>query len=230
MSDGEGKIVEKERHGEGNGNGNLELAEGGGNVVKKEKNSKAINEKEMPLINRVLPPEILEKVFSHLRALNDLNNVMLVCKTWKNIGEAPALWSWFSITKDSQMPLKRLQGSQEVSVGYDWRPGNKFTLGVLCQDVLERPAVKRITLCNQGIWEHSHTLYGSREDWIRIEGDIITEAFAKMEELVIYGLFPQGLGLSIRARQEAERLKRLRLIRELSQNGWLMPSWKDQTI
>ena len=205
----EGGVEEKmaENRSDGEGNGNLEMAEEGGNVENKEKNSKAIDEKEIPLINRVLPPEILEKVFSHLRAINDLNNVMLVCKTWKNIGEAPALWSGFTITRDSQLPSKRLQGCQEIFVGYDWklnkRIGNKFTLGVVCQNVLERPAVKKITLANQGIWEHSHTLYGSREDWIRIEGDIITEAFAKVEELVIYGLFPQGSGLSIRARQEA---------------------------
>merc|ERR1719270_1372320 len=106
MSDGEGKMVEKERHDEGCDN--LEMTEEGGNVVKKEKNSNAINEKEIPLINRILPPEILEKVFSHLRAINDLNNVMLVCKTWKNVGEAPALWSGFTITKDFQLPLKRL--------------------------------------------------------------------------------------------------------------------------
>ena len=99
MRDGEGKMVEKERHGEGNGN--LEMIEEEGNVLKKERDNKAINEKEIPLINRVLPPEILEKVFSHLRAPKDLNNVMLVCKTWKNIGEAPALWSWFTITKNS---------------------------------------------------------------------------------------------------------------------------------
>ena len=58
MSDGEGKMVEKERHGESNGN--LELTEEEENVVKKEKNSKAINEREISLINRVLPPEILE--------------------------------------------------------------------------------------------------------------------------------------------------------------------------
>ena len=201
----EGGVEEKmaENRSDGEGNGNLEMAEEGGNVENKEKNSKAIDEKEIPLINRVLPPEILEKVFSHLRALKDLNNVMLVCKTWKNVGEAPALWSWFTITKDSQMPLKRLQGCQEIFVGFDWKP-RMFTFGVVCQNVLERPAVKKITLANQEIWEHSHTLYGSREDWINIEGDIITEAFAKVEELVIYGLFPQGSGLSIRARQEAE--------------------------
>ena len=63
---------------------------------------------ELSLINRVLPPELLEKIFGYI-APKDLSNVKLVCKTWNNIGEAPALWSWFKIRKSSQLELKRLQ-------------------------------------------------------------------------------------------------------------------------
>lgn len=43
--------------------------------------------------NYILPPEILEKIFSLLPPL-DLKTVMLVCKFWKQAGEVPWLWSW----------------------------------------------------------------------------------------------------------------------------------------
>ena len=72
-----------------------------------------------PLINRVLPPEMLEKIFSHL-SHEDLNTVMLVCKTWNKVGEAPSLWSWIIIENLAQLPLKRLQACQEVAVGDPW--------------------------------------------------------------------------------------------------------------
>ena len=38
---------------------------------------------EIPLVNMVLPPEVLEKIFSHLSE-EDLNTVMLVCKKWNS--------------------------------------------------------------------------------------------------------------------------------------------------
>ena len=57
-------------------------------VVKKQ------NEKNLPLINEMLPEEMLEKVFSHL-APKDLKTATLVCKHWKNTAvSSPALWSW----------------------------------------------------------------------------------------------------------------------------------------
>ena len=47
-------------------------------MTKEENNSNS----ETALINRVLPPEVLEKVFSHL-SLRDLIKVMFVCKERK---------------------------------------------------------------------------------------------------------------------------------------------------
>ena len=44
-------------------------------------------------INSLLPPEILEKVFS-LLPVRDLRRVVLVCRRWRQVGEAPHLWAW----------------------------------------------------------------------------------------------------------------------------------------
>ena len=47
----------------------------------------------MAAINRLLPAEILERVF-HLLPPRDLRAVVLVCRWWREVGEAPALWDW----------------------------------------------------------------------------------------------------------------------------------------
>ena len=68
---------------------------------------------ELPLEIGVLPSEMLEKVFSHL-APRDLKTVTLVCKTWNDAAERPALWSWVKLRSLSQLSLKRLQGATEL--------------------------------------------------------------------------------------------------------------------
>ena len=111
-------------------------------MTKEENNSNS----ETALINRVLPPELLEKIFGYL-APKDLNNVMLVCKTWNDIGEAPALWSWFKIRKSSQLELKRLQGCQEIVIQNDWNGiGKLFSWTGLCRKILQHPGQKKIIL------------------------------------------------------------------------------------
>ena len=47
----------------------------------------------MALINRLLPAEMLERVF-HLLPPRDLKAVVLVCRWWREVGEAPWLWAW----------------------------------------------------------------------------------------------------------------------------------------
>ena len=88
-----GKVTEKER--QSGDIGDLEMTEDGRKVTTKEGVNEATNNKEIPLVNRVLLPEMLEKIFGYLAA-KDLNNVMLVCKIWNNIGESPGLWSMFN--------------------------------------------------------------------------------------------------------------------------------------
>ena len=52
---------------------------------------------EVAPINSLLPAEILERIFSNLPS-KDLKNVVLVCKWWREVGEAPQLWTWVWLT------------------------------------------------------------------------------------------------------------------------------------
>ena len=77
-------------------------------------------------INSVLPPEMLGQIFSLLTP-KDLKTVMLVCKSWRDVGERPALWSRIAVKTLSQLRLKRLQGAREIII--DQSPGsNSFKL------------------------------------------------------------------------------------------------------
>ena len=49
------------------------------------------------LINTLLPPEMLRQIFSQL-APADLKTVVLVCQLWREVGEAPGLWTWAVMT------------------------------------------------------------------------------------------------------------------------------------
>ena len=44
-------------------------------------------------INAVLPAEMLERVF-RLLPPRDLKVVVAVCRRWREVGEAPSLWTW----------------------------------------------------------------------------------------------------------------------------------------
>ena len=106
---------------------------------------------EVALNNNILPPELLEKIFSHLSSLQDLNTVMLVCKTWNDVAEAPVFWSWFKITKPSQLPLKRLRGCQQIVIGESLSRDKEGKITEICwtrlfQEILQHPGLKKITL------------------------------------------------------------------------------------
>lgn len=158
----------------------FKMTKEGGKMAEKGGNDNS----EIILINRVLPPEMLEKIFGFL-APKDLNNVMLVCKTWNNVGEAPVLWSCFKITKRSQLTLRRLQGCQEIVIGHAWSEiGNMFSWGWLCQTILQYPGLKKITLRNSEVWERMRL----SDDWFIFDVDYLTQTFAKMEEIEIHKL------------------------------------------
>ena len=44
-------------------------------------------------MNTLQPPEMLCHVFGLLPP-EDLKNVVLVCRLWREVGEEPELWSW----------------------------------------------------------------------------------------------------------------------------------------
>ena len=154
-----------------------------GGKAEKEEDAEGSGMSELSLI-MVLPPELLEKIFCYL-ALKDLNNVMLVCKTWNDIGEAPALWSWFKIRKSSQLELKRLQGCQEIVIQNDWNGiGKLFSWTGLCRKILQHPGLKKIVLYNSDTWERMSLGWSDRS----LTFDLLTEVFANMEEIEIHKL------------------------------------------
>ena len=64
-----------------------------------EKTSFVLNgrQKRQNLINKMLPVELLLKIFSLLQP-QDLKSVILVCKRWKEVGDDPYLWMWTTVT------------------------------------------------------------------------------------------------------------------------------------
>ena len=137
------------------------------------------NNTEVLLINNVLPPEMLERIFSHL-APEDLKTVMLICKTWYNAADTPALWSWVGIRFQDQLRLKRLQGAQEISVGgvggvseriLDW------ILRDLMRDIIQHPGLKKIILTKH---------INIRGPPKAVDAELLTQVFAKMEEIQIH--------------------------------------------
>ena len=148
-----------------------------------------------PLINRVLPPEMLENIFSHL-SREDLNTAMLVCKTWNRAGEAPSLWSWITIKNVAQLPLKRLQACREVAVGDPWlrkphpvKPEYGKIASVnwnrLSQEILQHPGLKKLTLLYD---PYTYKTWDTFSVETGLDLDLFTQVLAKMEETEIQGL------------------------------------------
>ena len=109
------------------------------------------NEKSLPLINEMLPGEMLEKVFSHL-APKDLKTAMLVCNLWKSTASSsPALWSWVKFmhrehsSLDSllkTMGMERLRNVKHLRIQtslseVSWRR--------LLEAALQHPGLKTVT-------------------------------------------------------------------------------------
>ena len=125
-----------------------------GKTTEDEEDNDGNDKGEVALNNNILPPELLEKIFSHLSGLQDLNTLMLVCKTWNDVAEGPVFWSWFKITKPSQLPLKRLRGCQQIVIGESLSRDKEGKITDICwtrlfQEILQHPGLKKITL-NQG--------------------------------------------------------------------------------
>jgi len=65
--------------------------------------------------------EIMVRIF-HMLPSHDLKRVMLVCRTWKDMGENPTLWTWLKVKVNSRedflkLKIARLQLIQSVNVG-----------------------------------------------------------------------------------------------------------------
>jgi len=68
-----------------------------------------------------LPEEMMIRIFKLLLP-QDLENVMLVCKGWKEMGEDPTLWTWSRVTVKSRedfpkLNIRRFLLVQELKIG-----------------------------------------------------------------------------------------------------------------
>jgi len=98
-------------------------------------------------INRLLPAEMLERVF-HLLPPRDLKAVVLVCRWWREVGEAPALWVWVYIvvTEDNMSEVldsRRLQAVRRVEV--------REVSEELLQAVVRHPGLKEMVVVNSNL-------------------------------------------------------------------------------
>ena len=70
-----------------------------------------------------LPPEMLERVFLQLPP-SSLKVVVLVCRRWREVGEAPGLWAWvvIRVTRENmsnmveRLDCRRLRAVRELRV------------------------------------------------------------------------------------------------------------------
>ena len=76
----------------------------------------------VPSVQR-FPAEVLEHIFNLLEPI-DLKSAVLVCRRWREIGEAPKLWTWVHIWVNrgnlANMPIilasRRLQNIKTIAV------------------------------------------------------------------------------------------------------------------
>ena len=81
-------------------------------------------------INGVFPCEMLERVFC-LLAPSDLRSVVLVCRRWREVGEAPHLWAHQGLT----LTERNLAGVEEVLTTRRLAGLQSLTLKTISQDL-----------------------------------------------------------------------------------------------
>ena len=140
-----------------------------GKMVEEEMDDNSNDTGEVATNNNILPPELLEKIFRNLSGQKDLSTVMLICKTWNNVAEAPVFWSRFKITKPYQLAVKRLQGCKQIVIGESWSRDSNGKITYICwrrifQEILQHPGLKKITL-HQG-WLICNKLRGAVKNYL----------------------------------------------------------------
>ena len=118
-------------------------------------------------INCVLPPELLHHILG-LLAPRDLKAAVLVCRLWRELGEAPGLWTWafLRVTSENQSTmLEFLEGRRMKTV-------RQLRVEEVSDEVLE--AVDR----HQGLREMKVFMVTST-----LDPDLLARAVTNMEEL-----------------------------------------------
>jgi hypothetical protein len=157
-------------------------------------------------INSLLPAEVLERVF-RLLPPRALKAVVLVCRRWREVGEAPALWAWVclrvSMRSLGSMPgLLRAARLQAVT---------RLTMVVASDDLLQavasHPGLRVVDMNGFG--------HMGRFDPSAVRSDLLAAAFSGLEELAMEAtaLTREQLEAILAAITGYRRLKRLKLRR-----------------
>ena len=132
-------------------------------------------------INKMLPQEMLEKVFRCLPP-RDLKTVMLVCKQWNSAASSPKLWSWVTFTFEyapfrtfclrRTMGLRRLNGARGIAILRQPLPreSSHKSWSELLQGVLHHPGIKHLRL-DANIAE--------------VDPNLLAQVFARMQKVEI---------------------------------------------
>ena len=134
---------------------------------------------EVPQISSSLPEEMLRIIFSFLPP-KDLKAVVLVCKLWSRVGQAPGLWSWITFhawsmsslhawSISEQMKLLRLQNVRRLNITTRWVSEE------LMEDVALHPGLKVVDSVPR--WTNLST----------VRPELLARAFGKMEDLNLSG-------------------------------------------
>jgi len=102
---------------------------------------------EMTEINN-LPEEVMVKIY-HKLCPKDLKMIVLVCKTWREMGEDPLLWNWSHVCVHRhdifKLNIRRLKCVQYVDVASYYWPWEDDKLKQLFQALIRLPRLKIIT-------------------------------------------------------------------------------------
>ena len=95
-----------------------------------------------------LPAEILDQIFQQLPS-RDLRAVVQVCRFWREVGEAPGLWSWgvVCLARGNMSSLQEVPGARMMMLVrrlrvMDWEDMPEETVRV----VVEHPGLRLLDL------------------------------------------------------------------------------------
>ena len=98
-------------------------------------------------INEVLPGEMLEQIF-HLLTPDELKAAVMVCKRWAEVGQAPILWTWASITigESDLGSIGEVLSSRKLSAVRRLRVTSPLSEETAIQAIVKHPGLKKVHL------------------------------------------------------------------------------------
>jgi hypothetical protein len=118
----------------------------------------------------LLPAEMLERIFRHLPP-SSLKVVVLVCRRWREVGEAPGLWTWvvLRVTRETLSSMPEVLDSRRLAAV------RRICVEEASEELLE--AVAR----HQGL----RTAYLPSTVLTLVKPNLLAKALSKIEEVFV---------------------------------------------